>query len=285
MRYRLIALDLDGTLLSRDQQVSRENAEAIARAQAAGVMVVPCTGRGWGESRLYLKDIDGLHHGVFNTGAVVVEMDSGRAVDLADFEPHLVMELVESLRHLPHAVLVYQEFSRAGCDYLITGDGPLREETQRWIDVNGLRVKENRNPGLEDLHHTMRVGLVAQRDRAFAVERQVLERFPGQVSIHCFAGVPTADPAEQWFIVEIFAASVNKWRGIQWLANHHGFAAEQIATVGDEINDLAMLESAGLGIAMGNAVPAAKKAANRITLPQAEHGVAHAIHQMLDGHW
>lgn len=285
MKYRLIALDLDGTLLAPDHHVSAENCAAIAEAQAAGTLVVPCTGRGWRESLLSLTGVPGLSVGIFNTGGAVVEIESGKAVDLAAFEPHLVLELVEFLRDLPEAVLVYQEHGQAGRDYLVTGDGKLTDNTQRWFEMNDIRFHENRKPTADDLHHSVRVGVVATGQRAFDVETQVTERFGDRISLHCFAGVPTTAKEDAVFIVEIFAASVNKWRGVSWLARQHGIPSEAVAAIGDEINDLAMLEHAGLGVAMGNAVDRAKAIANQHTHTNADHGVAHAIRQMLDGAW
>ena len=129
------------------------------------------------------------------------------------------------------------------------------------------------------------VGVVVAGQRAYDIEQQVIERFDGRVSLHCFAGVPTADAEDMVYIVEIFAAGVTKWRGIQYLAQQHGIPDQQIATIGDEVNDLAMLEHAGLGVAMANAVEPAKAVANQHTHSNADHGVAHAIRQMLEGVW
>lgn len=285
MKYRLLALDLDGTLLGEDRKVSAENAAAIADAHDAGVLVVPCTGRGWRESVEPLANVPHFTHGIFNTGAVIVEMDSGKAIDLADFEPHLALELVEYLRDLPEAVLVYQEYERTGCDYLITGDGAVNGNTAIWLSTSDLRIKENRRPTADDLRHSLRVGVVATGQRAYDIEDQVIERFADRTSLHCFAGVPTTSMEDKVFIVEIFAAGVSKWRGLQWLAQQHGITDDQIAVMGDEVNDLPMLESAGLSIAMANAVEPAKQLAHHITRSNADHGVAYAIRQMLDGAW
>ncbi|MEO1235277.1 MAG: HAD-IIB family hydrolase [Planctomycetota bacterium] len=285
MKYRLLALDLDGTLLGPDHRVSPANRAALADAHDAGVAVIPCTGRGWRESLNALADVPNLELGVFNTGAVVVEMDTGHAVDLADLEPHLALELVEFLRDLPEAVLVFQEHGRTGRDFLVTGDGAVTDNTKRWFAMNRLLVEENRHPTPDDLRHSLRVGVVATGRHAFDVEEQVVERFGHRVYLHCFAGVPTAKKEDAVFIVEVFARGVNKWRGLTWIAEQRGIVAHEIAAVGDEINDLAMLREAGLGVAMANAVPAAAEAADVTTASNHDDGVAHAIRQMLDGEW
>lgn len=287
MKYKLVALDLDGTLLGPDHRVSDANVAAITAAQDAGTLVVPCTGRGWRESVSWIENVTGLTYGVFNTGEVVVDMKDGKAIDVADYESALALQLVEFLRDLPDAVLVYQEHGRAGRDYLVTGDGQLMDNTRRWFDMNDIRYHENAHPTEDDLRHCLRVGVVIGGEQAFEVEKRVNERFGDQVDLHCFAGVPTAaDPSrDRVYIVEIFPKGVTKWRGVLWLARQHSIDPAAVATIGDEINDTAMIQHAGLGIAMGNAKPSIKEIAGRQTLSHSEDGVAHAIRQMLDGAW
>ena len=196
-----------------------------------------------------------------------------------------VKELVEFLRDLPQAVLVFQEHTRTGRDFLVTGDGQTTDNTKRWFEMNQMLVTENRHPTAEDLRHSLRVGVVATGRSAFEAQDRLIERFSDRVDLHCFAGVPTTKKEDAVYIVEIFAKGVNKWRGVHWLAQQHGIGPKAVAAIGDEINDLAMLEHAGLGVAMANAVPRAAEKADVRTLSNADHGVAHAITQMLDGAW
>ena len=110
MRYRLIAIDLDGTLLNEHGRVSAGNVAATRELLRRGVMVVPCTGRGWNESKQPIAAIFGaldsgegspqpataaelaaaaICPGVFISGAVVADVRTGKAMDLAVIEPHL----------------------------------------------------------------------------------------------------------------------------------------------------------------------------------------------------
>ena len=91
--------------------------------------------------------------------------------------------------------------------------------------------------------------------------------------------------AESMHVLEIFGWGVDKWRGLRWLADQRGLDASQVAVIGDEVNDVAMLESAGCGIAMGNAIDAVKAVADRVTLDHHENGVGHAIQKLLSGEW
>lgn len=303
MRYRLIGLDLDGTLLDPQGRVSPANRAAVAAAQMAGAMVVPCTGRGWNESKEVMQaifgrvdfsghrrdaarsDADIAAPGIFVSGAAVSDVRTGRSLDLAVIEPHLAHAIVQELRDLPEAVLVFRELSQAGHDYLVTGDGALTPNTQWWFQRSGATVHFQKDVTPADLHHSLRVAVVARQAR-MAPARQRLERALGdKVFFHHFQAVQNPDPTEAMHILEIFAAGVDKWRGIEWVAQAHGISREEIAVIGDEINDLTMLRQAGCGIAMGNATGEAKAAARYVTLDNHSDGVAHAIEQLLAGTW
>lgn len=285
---KLIAIDLDGTLLRPGGKISPAVRQAVQRALDAGVHVIPATGRGWREATIALHGLDDvfdrLDLGVFNTGACVADVSTGESVCLADFEPTLALELVDAMRAMPEAVLVYMDRSKTGIDYLVTGDGDLTENTQRWLSQNDMRFRENRHPSPEDLRHALRVGMVAVGDRAFHVAERVQNDFQDRVSIHAFAGVPTADDEAKVYIAEIFAAGVDKWRGVSWVASELGIDRADVAAMGDEINDIALLREAGLGIAMGNAVDPLKQVAD-VVLDQTneQDGVAHAIDRLLAG--
>lgn len=285
MKYRMIAIDLDGTLLNRDGRISQENNAAIVQAQQAGVMVVPCTGRAWRESKSILDTapLDGL--GVFVGGAVVGDINTGKSLDFAVIEPHLVEELVLFLSELPEAVLVFREAQQCGHDYLVTGRGSLTPATQWWFETTGATVHFQRTVTADDLHHALRVGIVAEGNRVPPLSEKLREAFGQRVLIQHFQAVNTPDPDQCVYILEIFAAGVDKWRGLEWIADRLSLASADIAAIGDEINDVAMLKSAGCGIAMANAVTMTKEVADYTTLGCDEHGVAYAIEQLLAGRW
>lgn len=284
MRYRMIALDLDGTLLDDDGQISPANRDAIAAAQRAGMMVVPCTGRSWRESRMILDDLPGLQLGVFVTGAAVVDIATGRSLDMAAIEPHLACELVHFLQDEPEAVLVYRDAALAGHDYLVTGHGELTDNTQWWFTITGCSTCEQRQVTADDLHHALRVGMVATGKRMAELEPPVQRAFADRVLVHSFQAINQPDE-DGIHVLEIFAAGVDKWRGLRWIAQQHDIIDKQIVAIGDQINDLAMLQNAGCGIAMGNAADCARQQARHLTRDNRNDGVAYAIEQVLLGKW
>ncbi len=285
MRYRLIALDLDGTLLNPQGCISAANRRAIERAQQAGALVAPCTGRSWRESRQALRDFPNPGPGVFVTGAMVADVATGRAHDLAMVEPHVALEIVSHLADLPEAVLVCQDRALAGQDYLITGRGQINANTQWWFAQCDMKVRFAARITVDDLHHCLRVGVVASGARVKAMNELIRQRLGEQVSMQHFRVQVGAMLDDDIHLLEIFGPQVDKWRGLRWLAQQHDIAPEQIAAIGDDVNDLAALANAGCGVAMGNAVEAARAAARHQTRSNDADGVAYALDQMLAGAW
>jgi HAD superfamily hydrolase (TIGR01484 family) len=285
MDYRLLAIDLDGTLLCPEGKVSPENLSAIAAAQAAGLTVVPCTGRGWREAKYILEQVPNLGLGVFVTGAAVTDVAEGKTRHHTAIDPKVAAELIELLEDEPQAVLVYREPNRVGHEYLVTGQGQLTPNSKWWFDFTGAVLHEQRRVTPDDLHHTLRVGMVTPGSQAPRILGKVEQNFAGRVEAHAFAAVQSPDPDEAVHILEVFAPGVDKWHGLSWVADQMGIGPERVAVIGDEINDVAMLRAAGCAIAMGNGTDAAKEHAAYVTKPNHAHGVAHAISQILDGVW
>ena len=284
MKYKLIGIDLDGTLLTPGGEISETNREAMAAAAEAGAMLLPCTGRSWREAMLSIDDVDQFELGVFVTGAAVCEVPTGSSVDLADIEPHLAKELVDALKDEPEAVLVYRDPQLAGHDYLITGNGRLTDNTDWWFTITGSTTYEQRNVAADDLHHALRVGIVARASRVVPMQQRIGEQFTDRVLVHHFAALTQPDE-EPIHVLEIFAAGVNKWRGLRWIAEQRGIDTSQIAAIGDEINDVSMLRNAACGVVVSNGTDDAKAAADHECPANVEDGVAVAIEKMLSGKW
>lgn len=299
-RYDLIAIDLDGTLLCPRGECSAENASAVERARRGGVRVTVCTGRGWIECRHVLERLDQRDPVVVAGGAILAEAKSGDTLHRFTMDRSLVAELVGSLTRHGHAALVLKDPAgvrrhglEPGHDYLIVsprGEGAIDPVTRWWFRAH--RINYRVVPSLEgDEHpeHTVRVGVCGTRGETRAAAAELRGGFGDRIVLHHFNAVVPGDqgkdPDDQIVILEAFDRGVTKWNAIRWLADREGIDPARIAAIGNDVNDVAMLRAAGLGIAMGNSVPEALEAATRMTLDNERHGVAHAIERILAGEW
>ena len=285
MRYRLIAIDLDGTLLCPEGRVSDKNRAALHKAHEAGAMIIPCTGRGWGEAKYVLGSVPDSGVGVFNTGAMVCGLKKGDTRSRHAFKALTAAAVVELLCEGDEAVLIYTDPDTTGYEYVVTGRGELTTNTRWWFGHNGLRWAEQPVVDESIFPHVVRVGAMAVRTRADEIGALVEARLPGLTNFHAFEAVQEPGFDEPMFILECFASGVSKWTGIQHIAQQHGIDASEIAVIGDQINDVPMFEKAGCAVAMGNAIPVIKETAHYHTLKNDEHGVAHAIEKMIEGVW
>jgi len=283
MRYRLIAIDLDGTLLRDDHTISQRSLDAIAAAQDAGVLVVPCTGRGWHESHPTLKAVPGLDEGIFVSGVCTTKIATGEVVASQNIEPAVAHRAIEYLRSQPEAVLVLRNYQTHGHEYLVTGDGEMTDNTRWWFELTGCRMHEQQHVEPADLHGTWRVGMVLSEKRADAVCRDVLQHADGALTGYHFPVIKETNEPQS--ILELFAPQCSKWSAVSALAKRHGIEVSEIAAIGDQINDLPMIERAACGIAMGNAILPLKQAAKQHAPSNQDDGVAYAIGQLLAGAW
>lgn len=293
MRYRLIAIDLDGTLLGPDHSVSRANVRAIERAREAGATVVVCTGRGLVESRGALNAIAQVDPVIVAGGSIIADPMSGATLHRFPMDRAIVRDASKVLLGHGFPVLVLKDSSAVGYDYLVVeGDErhPLDPITVWWFGKmevtwrTAISLDHDEHP-----EHTVRFGVCGRASELAIVRERVHEQFGEQVMVMHFPAVVAPDheryDGEEIDIFEVFDRRANKWSALTYLAGELGVEPQQIAAIGDQVNDEEMIRHAALGVAMGNATPAVREAANRITASNAEDGVARAIERMLDGEW
>lgn len=295
MPIRLIAIDLDGTLISGDGEISERNRSAITRARGAGVRVLICTGRGLAECRRYLHRIDQHDPVAVAGGSIIADPRSGRTLHRFPVHLHMVHSTVERLVAQGHPALVLKDPAEAGYDYLVVhGEErlPLDPVTEWWFARMQVRVRYAAHIH-HDEHpeHTVRVGACGLSSTLERLRDDLLTASQGRAQVHSFPAVVAPEHAsrlpsgESLHILELFDADANKWSAIRHLATGWNIQQGEIAAIGDEVNDESMIRGAGLGIAMGNAVPSVRAVAKRHTLTHNDDGVAHAIDRILEGEW
>jgi Cof subfamily protein (haloacid dehalogenase superfamily) len=277
--YRMIAIDLDGTLLSPEGRVTERAKAAVHNCLSAGLLVCFATGRNWTESKTVLDAVAHYDSAVFVGGAHVVDTKQQVTLHRTMMHSRLAAEVCRDLESSGHAVLALQDTGTAGVDYLITADVALNPATAHWMRVTAAKV--HRVPSLADYRHehTIRVGIVAEPDEVARVEKELAEKFGERIMMMSIR-VPQAGVT----VLEVFDPAVNKWEGIMHVARRHGITAEQIIAIGDDVNDVPMLTRAGLGVAMGNARPEIQAIAKRVIGHNKDEGLAEFLEELVAQH-
>ncbi|MGH7215429.1 MAG: HAD-IIB family hydrolase [Tepidisphaeraceae bacterium] len=277
--YRMIAIDLDGTLLGADGAVSERTKRAVHGCLSAGLLVCFATGRNFTESRTVLDAVEHYDSAVFVGGAMV--MDTKRHVTLHRtlMEPQLAGEVCRVLEDAGHAALALQDTGTAGVDYLITDGVALNEATGRWMQVTTAKVIPVRRLGDYAHEHTIRVGICALPDDVARTRKLLDERFAERILCQNLIV-----PAYNVEVLEVFDPAVNKWEGLLHVARQHAVEPSQIIAIGDDLNDVAMVRNAGLGVAMGNAKAEVLAVAKRVIGRNSDDGLAIFLEELVAQH-
>ena len=268
---RLIALDLDGTLLDSEKRLPPENRAALERAHRAGAYIVPATGRYFSAMPEEVRALPFLRYAITINGARVSDADDSEVLYAADLPLKLALELMRWLDTLP---VIY--------DCYMDNAGWMTESMQRRAaeystDIHYLRmVRDKRNPVPELKAFLAERGHDIQKVQFFTndlelraeVLRTCAERFPGTVA------------SSAWYKnVEINAADATKGKALSGLCRALGVDPSETLAFGDGLNDVSMLRAAGVGVAMGNAVDAVKAAADLVAQDCDHAGVAEVVNR------
>ena len=275
MTYRLLALDLDGTLLDPYGALTDAAREAVATARRAGLEVVACTGRRFRTALPLIRELGLAGRAVVNNGAVVKEIASGRTVASAYLAAAIYPEAL-TLMGEHGSPLVYIDTYEQDTDILVERDAPTHPFQAEYLGDHGAHAREVESLGASARDDVIMLSRMADESTLRPLRERIRTRFGAQVETHLIL-----NKNYQGHILELFSPSSGKWSALAKLAEEAGIAPQEIAAVGDDANDAEMLRQAGLGIAMGNAVAEAKDAADRVVRSNAEGGVVEAIETVL----
>lgn len=277
----VVAVDLDGTLLNARADVDDLTASAIRRASAAGIRVIPATGRVLSVLPETLTAIQDIEYAVCCAGATVLRMDESRdfcsALKDDGFEPNEAAEIVGMLIHRYRGdVLV--DFS---CEGVMYSERSMLAKLESF-DVPGLSIAYVRRSRrqVDDLVHAASlasapVGRINIFTRDERMRLEIMSTLSEERSYELGNSLKHN--------IEINPQRTSKWRGLTWLCDHLGISRDRIMAVGDSSNDIDMLSRAWVGVAMKNASRDALAAADARTVwANDESGVARLLSEMVD---
>lgn len=278
MAYRLLAVDIDGTLVNSRDELTPATREALACVREAGVQIVLATGRRY--SRV-LPLVAGLGIDlpvVTASGALIKHPADHRTIFRADFGRDRLCRLLEVIARHKYEAVLYGDSYQHGFDFYC----PSERSPQLELDDYYLQNAGCGRPWprlMRDPPDGVFAGFAAgTRDEMLALARELERALPGELYTHVLRS-----PRYVGYFCEIAPQGVTKWSGVCQLAREWGIAEREICAVGDDVNDLPMIEGAGLGVAMGNAVDEVKRAARRVAPPHDDDGLVEVARWILGG--
>ncbi len=278
----LLVVDLDGTLLCPQGQVSSVNRGALHAARDSGIEIMIATGRTHMECHDILDSLEYQGPMVIASGAAMVDWPSGRTLErtpLVESDSHLV---TTTLRSLGHAVMLLKDRHVADTDYTIIGSEQMHPTSEWWLDLHEVQCK--RLDHLEDddsLQYTLRIASLGTPAEMARAAESIRETLGDRVFFRHWPAV--GRDGECVHMLEIFMQGVNKWTMVSRYCEASEIGFEQVAAIGDGLNDIELIAGAGIGIAVENADQAVRRVANRMTRSHDQDGVAHAVERLMDG--
>ncbi len=272
-QYKIIATDLDGTLLSSRQTVSPENERAIEELTKRGIHFVPCSGRSYSQMPEVVKSNPHARYYIFSGGSVIFDKESGKR--FGEFIPkEKALSLCKLFKKYDTNIIA----NRLGSSFIEKGKHTKEAFSHYREDESFFNITKFGTYEHEDIEAMCR-----ENDdiEMFCVlfandeERELCRR-----EIEEIGGLRIVSSTKN--NLEIISASAGKGNAITKLSHMLSFTEENVICIGDSINDLSMIEVAGLGLAVENAMPELKARADRVIVSNDEHVMKYILENIIN---
>ena len=268
MKYKLLVLDVDGTLLNNAKEISKRTLSALLKVQHTGVRLVLASGRPTSGLTPLVKLLEMDNFGGFivsYNGGKIIKADDGEVLFERRINPELIPYLEKKSRKNNFSIFTYHD------DYLLTdnaGDPHIRREAE----LNNLRVVEEEDFSIAIDFAPCKCVLVSDDEEALhGLENHWKRRLDGVLDVF---------PSEPYFL-EVVPCGVDKANTLGVLMERLGVTRDEVIAIGDGVADVTMLQQAGMGVAMGHAQDSVKICADYVTASNEEDGVAQAVEKLI----
>jgi len=264
--YKMIVLDLDGTLMSSKNEILPETKAALIKSQERGIKVVLASGRPTFGMMKTAKELRLDEFGGFtlsyNGGRIICAQTGDRIYD-SSLTPEIAHELFDLAREFNVNIMAYEE------DHIVTMDDD--QWIQKESHINAMPLKRVEDFKTSVNFNTVKCLCTGDPETLGDIEKEFQKRLGSRLSV--MRSMP--------FFLEVMPQNINKAYSLQKLGEHLGIDKSEMIACGDGYNDLPMIEFVGLGVAMANAVAEVKEKANYITASNDENGIVQVIDKFM----
>ena len=288
--YKLIAIDLDGTLLNSYGQISQKNKEAIKKAIEKKVEVVLTSGRGGASVENLANEIGSNHYMICGNGAMIYNLQKNELMYNNFLSQKKVLQLIEICEEnsIYYSIYTQDSIITKNLNYNVlfyhqeNANKPDNKKTNIHIEQDIYEYVLNRKE-----NDYIKVSICDDNNIIFQSIIKKLRKVKGIDVLdvgHMSRKIIKSGTEEfsiEYFYTEISSQNVDKWTAIDYLIKQINIKKEEVIAIGDNINDKTMLENAGLGVAMANSAPYIQKMAKMVTDSNNEDGVAKVIEEQI----
>lgn len=268
MDIKLIALDMDGTVLDSKSEITAPTIMAISEVMAQNIHVVLCTGRTLSELKMVLRALPDTRYFICSNGANVYDIAGGKTIYKDLLENKKIYEIYRLLSGFDTMFEIYADYKIYLNEYCWNhpeeyGAGFLKKQ-----------MAESRTPVAD-----LRSFLQTFSDPAEKLNIFFRNREERKSAWDMCSGLDVALTSSIHENIEVNSSTSNKGKALTYLCRYLGISVDQTAAIGDSINDISMMQAAGFKVAMGNAIPEVKRIADVVTESNDRDGVAVALYR------
>ena len=268
MKYKLLVLDVDGTLLNNEREISKRTLSALLKVQQMGVRIVLASGRPTYGLMPLAKTLELGNYGGFilsYNGCQIIKAQNGEILFERRINPEMLPYLEKKARKNGFAIFTYH-------DDTIIADNPENEYIQSEALLNNLKVIKEEEFSIAIDFAPCKCMLVSDDEKALVgLEEHWKRRLNGALDV--FRSEP--------YFLEVVPCGIDKANALGALLEQLKMKREDIIAIGDGVCDVTMLQLAGLGVAMGHAQDSVKVCADYVTASNEEDGVAQAVEKII----
>lgn len=277
MKYKLVCIDMDGTLLNSKKIVSEANKSAIKKAHELGVNIVITTGRVYENAAFYSNLIGVKSPVIASNGAIIKDKDTEKVI----YKRPLGTENINQIISLCNRYKVRPNFNTHNS--FICGSRFVYMLVSRFF-LKSMSSASNGRLKMEYVKDNYKLIKKLEQNYDDIIKCEIIHISSKKINklkeeLRKLKDIEVVSSSK--YNIEITAKSVSKGKAVEALANYYKIRKEEIITIGDSENDLSMIEYGGLGVAMGNAREEIKKRADYITDTNNNDGVAKVINKFI----
>lgn len=270
----MIAMDMDGTLLSSDKTISDRSKEALRRAAEKGIKLVVCTGRIFTSALVFADIIESKAPVIASNGAYIREKDRDEVIYMKTLPResiHKIVEIIKDGGFYPHLFT----WEKIYTEKIIYSSRNYEKWNQNLPEERKVKIEivENWYELIEKEYESILKIVVISEDEEIPKLKELRNKIQNTMEVSVVASFDNN--------FEVMSKGISKGNAVKILGEMYGVTAEETICIGDNENDLSMIEYAGMGVAMGNATDRLKSVANYVTDTNDNDGVAKVIEKLV----
>ncbi len=272
MKYKLIVLDMDGTLLNNKKEVSLENQNALNKAQGLGIEVAIATGRVFTSARFYAKLLNIKTPIIACNGAIIRDEATNEVIDINPIKKEDALKVIESFKRHNVYFHIYDE-DKIYVEELGFSSSIYKDWNEDQSDENKVHIEKLEDAAVYFKTNNIKI----LKMMAVNEDHTKIDSIKKDLE-----GIDSIALDKSWYNnLEVMNKGVSKGKGIHMLSKIYKVKPEEIIAFGDNFNDLSMKDYVGTFVAMGNGEVYVKEQAHYVTASNNDSGVAKGLEELV----